>query len=124
MATIDTTGARNGAWNGGRRVTAAGYVEVYAPTHPHATGRGVVTEHRLVMEEVLGRFLDSTESVHHRNGVKADNRRENLELWVRSQPAGQRAVDLVAWAREILDRYEGEAPLLVFNPEGVPAAAG
>jgi hypothetical protein len=57
------------------------------------------------MEEKLGRRLLLDESVHHRNGVRDDNRPENLELWVRPQPSGIRVEDAVAWAREILDRY-------------------
>jgi hypothetical protein len=54
-------------------------------------------EHRVVMEQMLGRPLDERENVHHRNGVRDDNRPENLELWVRPQPHGQRVTDLVAW---------------------------
>jgi hypothetical protein len=57
------------------------------------------------MEEQLGRFLLEGETVHHLNGVKHDNQPENLELWVKPQPAGIRARDAVAWALEILRRY-------------------
>lgn len=59
-----------------------------------------IRQHRLIMEQALGRRLAPWENVHHVNGVRDDNRLENLELWVNPQPQGQRAEDLARWVVE------------------------
>ena len=74
-------GHRNPAWKGGRTIRADGYILVYAPDHPHTRDRsGYVLEHRLVMEQTLGRLLLRGEIVHHINGKCDDNRPENLAV--------------------------------------------
>ncbi|HZQ86957.1 MAG TPA: HNH endonuclease signature motif containing protein [Acidimicrobiales bacterium] len=112
-------GEANGNWKGGRTRHKAGYVMVRAPDHPRAC-LGYVFEHILVAEELIGRFLMEGESVHHINGVRDDNRPENLELWTRPQPSGIRVSDAISWARQIYDRYVGPgAPptVLTVSPE-------
>jgi hypothetical protein len=92
-----------------------GYVVRSVPGHPNGSGtRGLLTEHRLVMATRLGRALYVDESVHHKNGDRADNRLDNLELRTRYHGQGQAVTDRIADAIFILERYAPE--LLVTEP--------
>jgi len=93
-----------GAWY----ENASGYVVRKIPNLD--TGkRRMEQQHRIVLEEHLGRKLVDKENVHHINGVRNDNRLENLELWSTKQPYGQRVTDKTAWAIEWLKQYDPDA---------------
>ena len=68
-------------WKGGRKYSTDGYVQIFSPLHPAAKTRPYVFEHRIVMEEKLGRFLKQIERVHHIDGNKKNNAPENLMLF-------------------------------------------
>jgi len=75
-------GVLNHAWRGGRRADHDGYVLVLAPPdHPHPKSNGYICEHRLVMEQKLGRYLEPEEVVHHIDSNKDNNDPSNLELF-------------------------------------------
>ena len=74
-------GERHTCWKGGRLNHAQGYILIWKKDHPYAESKGYVLEHRLVMEEVVGRILGPEEVVHHVNGIRNDNRPENLMLF-------------------------------------------
>jgi hypothetical protein len=87
-------------------IQKGGYVMKFDRSSRHAHPvSGIVYQHRQVMGEVIGRPLRENESVHHKNGNRSDNRKSNLELWSKGQPAGQRVQDQVKWAREIIKEY-------------------
>ena len=74
-------------WIGGRVSSGRGYIKIYSPDHPSAAQKsGYVAEHRLIMEKDLGRYLKPNEYVHHINGIRDDNRIENLKLFTRGYP--------------------------------------
>ena len=83
-----------------------GYITLKLPDHPNSNSNGYVMEHTFVMSQTIGRPLNSRESVHHRNGIRDDNRPENLELWTSSKHHnGSRITDKIQWALEILNTY-------------------
>lgn len=73
-------GEKNHMWKGGIIVFKDGYRYVKSYDHPYKNSGGYVAEHRLLMEKKLGRYLTKNEQVHHRNGIKGDNRIDNLEI--------------------------------------------
>jgi len=84
--------------NGGGHIDRNGYRRIWYK------GKQIL-EHRVVLGISMGRDLLPNESVHHKNGNKLDNRLDNLELWVKHQPSGQRVEDVIAWATKILTIY-------------------
>ena len=71
-------------WNGGRHMHN-GYIEIYAPKHPHKNKRNCIYEHQKVMEDYLGRYLEKGEVVHHKDLCKTNNNIENLQLLTMSE---------------------------------------
>ena len=91
-------GLANGNWKGGKTKHHKGYIMVRVRNNKY------VMEHIIVMEGHIGKELADGETIHHLNGIRDDNRIENLELWTKPQPAGIRHSDAVVWAKEILAR--------------------
>ena len=82
-----STGACNTNWKGGIK-QVGGYKMILAKNHPHSV-RGYVMEHRIIIETIIGRYLDPKERVHHINGIKNDNRPENLQLVAKNPHQGE-----------------------------------
>lgn len=99
-------GKNHPGWKGGRYIGKDGYVWLTNAEYPGALAKNKTAEHVAVMARHLGRSLFKGEQVHHKNGIRDDNRIENLELWAKHQPIGIRVEDMVAWAKEVLGRYE------------------
>lgn len=94
---------------GAGSTTSQGY-RVISANHPNAksrgkNGKGQILEHKFIMSNHIGRPLHDHETVHHKNGIRNDNRIENLELWSHSHPFGQRVEDKISWAKQFLNEY-------------------
>lgn len=103
-------GGHSWTYKGGTSKHASGYIKELDKTHPYADESGYVMQHRLVMERSLGRKLGASERVHHKNGVRNDNRIENLELWMpvgqnTKDPSGARVIDV---ARDAISKLSTE----------------
>lgn len=108
-----------------RRGGGKGYVGTngYKIVRDWSRGYGrYAAEHQVVMEKMLGRPLQKGESVHHKNGIRHDNRPENLELWVVTQPSGQRVTDRLTDAVEIMLRYVQDKSLWSDEMEAIRIA--
>lgn len=76
-----TKGGKPSSWRGGKFISSDGYIFIYQSNHPFRNTANYVREHRLVMERMINRYLKPEERVHHINGIKTDNREENLKLF-------------------------------------------
>lgn len=102
------SGANSPVWKGGRYLDDGGYIRIRKYGYAGQTKSGYIREHIYIMEQHLGRQLYKGETVHHKNGIKIDNRLENLELWANNHSNGQRVEDQIEWAIQVLQMYAPE----------------
>ncbi|MEV6243063.1 HNH endonuclease [Lentzea sp. NPDC051838] len=97
---------------GRTKLTSDGYVLVYQPGHSEVNSTGWALQHRVILSDLLGHALPKGSTVHHKNGRRDDNRPSNLELRASQHGAGQNILDLLDWARELLQMYGPDESLL------------
>ena len=107
---------------GAKHMDKTGYISVYLPEHPRANRAGCVQEHRLVMEELLGRYLTDTDVVHHINHKRADNRPENLVVMDKIEHCRLHGLEIGEKRRKDIppSRKRGEKALGGGNYEAYP----
>lgn len=99
---LDHPNMRDGSM--GSLCKTMGYKSVVCHGHPNAMGKkGRILEHVMIMSNYLGRPIKKGETIHHLNGIRNDNRIENLELWDSSHPSGQRVEDKIKFYKEFLE---------------------
>ena len=85
-----------------RHINTYGYVILY-----FGSGQKMA-EHRFVVAKRMNRLLLPHETIHHKNGIRDDNRSENLEYWPSKHGKGQRAEDMIEWHREEIRKLEAD----------------
>ncbi len=105
-----------------RPISPEGYIHSSGYRRLHLRGGKKAFQHRVFMAETLGRPLKKFENIHHKDGDRLNNSPSNLELWVKMQPPGQRVIDKVAFAIEILTLYPEFAKAAGVRLEHISAA--
>jgi len=103
-------GSEHWNWKGGRRNHSNGYIEVSCPDHPNSNSGGYIFQHRLVMEQHLGRLLTEDEVIHHINSNKRDNRIENLIVLTCSEHQAIHAKEWWEYIKKLIAADQSNSP--------------